>query len=85
MSTTARRKFGSSSDGLATKSTPFPTDICANSMLARAGIACRTVKNPASRRLAVALHIPAELGALEQSDGGSIRELPHDGEMASIV
>jgi hypothetical protein len=64
-STTAWRKFGSSSDGLATKSTPFPIDDGANSMLAGAGIACRTVKSPPSRKLAMALLVPVRPGALK--------------------
>ena len=67
-STTAWRKFGSSSDGLATKSTPFPTDDGANSMPARAGTACRTVRSAPSRKLAMTLRAPVKPGAREYSD-----------------
>jgi hypothetical protein len=68
MSTTAWRKFGSSNDGLATKSTPFSTDDGEDSIPAGAGPACRTVKSPPSRKLAMALHAPVEPGAFEYSD-----------------
>src|SRR4029077_12327130 len=67
-STTAWRKFGSSSDGLATKSTPFSTDDGDNSFPARAGTACRTVRSPPSRKLAMTLRAPVKPGAREYSD-----------------
>src|ERR1700704_6446256 len=67
-STTASRKFGSSRVGLATKSTPFSTDDGENSFSARAGSACRTVKSPPSRKIAMALRAPVKPGALEYSD-----------------
>jgi hypothetical protein len=75
-STTAWRKFGSSSDGLATKSTPFATDDGADSMPARTGTADRTVKSPPSRKLAMALRVPVEPGLFESSDGDSMKRLP---------
>ncbi|TKS60411.1 MAG: hypothetical protein EWM73_03106 [Nitrospira sp.] len=67
-STTAWRKFGSSSDGLATKSTPFLTDNGENSVLARAGTACRTVKSPPNMKIAMTLRAPVKPGALEYTD-----------------
>ena len=67
-STTAWRKFGSSNDGLATKSTPFPTDDGADSMPARAGAAYKTVRSPPSKKIAMALRTPAKPGAFEYSD-----------------
>ena len=84
-STTDSRKFGSSSDGLATKSTPFSTDDGENSVPARAGTACRTVRSsPPSRKLAMAFRAPVRSGALEYSDEVCMTELPDAGEMASI-
>jgi hypothetical protein len=71
MSTTVCWKFGSSSDGLATKSTPFETDACANSVPAGAGPADRIVNRPATRTLARALHaFVNRLGARVCSRGG---------------
>src|SRR5213594_1595159 len=75
-STTAWWKFGSSSDGLATKSTPFPTDDGDNSFPARAGTACRTVRSPPSRKLAMTFRAPTEPSERRHSDGGNMRELP---------
>jgi hypothetical protein len=64
-STTAWRKFGSSNDGLATKSTPFATDDGADSMPARAGAAYKTVRSPPSRKIAMALLVPVRTDALK--------------------
>src|SRR5262245_56178928 len=68
MSTTVFWKFGSTSDGLATKSAPFSTDDGANSLLAVTGIGCKTVKSPTIRKPTMALHTPVRSGALMHSD-----------------
>jgi hypothetical protein len=64
-STTAWRKFGSSSEGLATKSTPFSIDDGADSMPARAGAAYKTVRSPPSKKIAMALFVPVRTDALK--------------------
>ena len=55
-----------------------------NSFSARAGTPCRTVKSPPSRKIAMTFRAPAEPSVRGHSDGGNMRDLPDDGEMASI-
>jgi hypothetical protein len=62
------RKFGSISDGLATKSTPFSTDDGEKSVLAAAETTGKRVKNPANRALAAVPLAPARPSGLTYLD-----------------